>query len=62
MDALGARRNPFLLMFVGVLSKVLRRKKKMKNQTKKTVIAYRKKCQARGTGLSHYILMDRKAK
>ena len=31
-------------------------------QEKKVVIAYRKKCQARGTGLSHYILMDKKAK
>jgi modified peptide precursor CbpA len=34
----------------------------MKNSPKKSVIAYRKKCQAKGTGLSHYILMDRKAK
>jgi modified peptide precursor CbpA len=34
----------------------------MKNCPKKTVIAYRKKCQAKGTGLSHYILMDRKAR
>ena len=25
---------------------------------KKVVIAYRKKCTANGTGLSHYILMD----
>ena len=33
-----------------------------KQAEKKPVIAYRKKCQARGTGLSHYILMDRKAK
>ena len=29
---------------------------------KKDVIAYRKSCQAKGTGLSHYILMDRKTK
>ena len=29
---------------------------------KKSVIAYRKSCQAKGTGLSHYILMDKKAK
>lgn len=35
---------------------------KMNSAAKKTVIAYRKKCQAKGTGLSHYILMDRKAK
>ena len=29
---------------------------------RKDVIAYRKGCKAKGTGLSHYILMDRKAK
>ena len=29
---------------------------------KKDVIAYRKSCKAEGTGLSHYILMDRKTK
>ncbi len=34
---------------------------KTKTQTKK-VIAYRKTCKAKGTGLSHYILMDRKKK
>ena len=36
----------------------------MKNppKPKKNVIAFRKKCPARGTGLSHYILMDRKTK
>jgi modified peptide precursor CbpA len=28
----------------------------------KDVIAYRKGCKAKGTGLSHYILMRRKAK
>ena len=28
----------------------------------KPVIAYRKKCKTTGTGLSHYILMDKKAK
>lgn len=27
---------------------------------KQEVIAYRKKCKANGTGLSHYILMDTK--
>jgi len=31
-------------------------------EEKKEVIAYRKGCDAKGTGLSHYILMDRKAK
>jgi modified peptide precursor CbpA len=34
----------------------------MKSPPKKAVIAYRKSCAAKGTGLSHYILMDRKAK
>ena len=42
----------------------------MKKTVKKTapkkidhpVIAYRKSCKATGTGLSHYILADRKAK
>ena len=34
-------------------------KKKEKN---KDVIAYRKSCKAKGVGLSHYILMDKKAK
>ena len=33
-----------------------------KTKVKKDVIAYRKGCKAKGTGLSHYILMDRKAK
>lgn len=31
-------------------------------KTKKTVIALRKKCKARGTGLSHYVMMDSKKK
>lgn len=35
---------------------------KEKKAVKEDVIAYRKGCEARGTGLSHYILMDRKAK
>jgi modified peptide precursor CbpA len=33
-----------------------------KGKAVKDVIAYRKSCKAKGTGLSHYILMDRKAK
>lgn len=37
-------------------------KKPAKNREKKDVIAYRKSCKAKGTGLSHYILVDRKAK
>jgi modified peptide precursor CbpA len=31
-------------------------------QQRKEVIAYRKSCTASGTGLSHYILMDKKTK
>ncbi len=33
-----------------------------KTSAKKDVIASRKSCDASGTGLSHYILMDKKAK
>ncbi len=36
--------------------------KKVGKRPAKKVIAYRKKCQAKGTGLSHYILMDKKGK
>ena len=31
-------------------------------RAEKDIIAYRKKCKANGTGLSHYILMDKKGK
>ena len=31
-------------------------------KTKKDMIATRKTCKAKGTGLSHYILADKKAK
>jgi modified peptide precursor CbpA len=31
-------------------------------RARKDVIAYRKKCKANGTGLSHYILMDKRGK
>lgn len=34
----------------------------MKKRTDKDIIAYRKKCKADGTGLSHYILMDKEVK
>jgi len=37
--------------------------KEERAMSKKTkVIAHRRSCKARGTGLSHYILMDKKAK
>ena len=35
---------------------------KKAKRVEKDVIAYRKKCKANGTGLSHYILMDKKGK
>ncbi len=34
--------------------------KKGKQVKKADVIAQRKRCKAKGTGLSHYILMDKK--
>ena len=37
-------------------------KKNEKKSVKKDVIASRKACKADGTGLSHYILMDKKTK
>jgi modified peptide precursor CbpA len=37
-------------------------KKNEKKNTKKDVIASRKACKTDGTGLSHYILMDKKTK
>ena len=40
----------------------LEEREDMKKESKKAVIAYRKTCPAKGTGLSHYILMDKKAK
>ena len=53
-------------LFVGILfclsGAVSEKGKNMQQPPKKDVIAYRKKCQAKGTGLSHYILMDKKAK
>jgi len=30
----------------------------MKKQEEKKIIGYRKKCEATGTGLSHFILID----
>ena len=33
-----------------------------KDKAKKDVIAYRRSCSVEGTGLSHYILMDRKTR
>jgi modified peptide precursor CbpA len=45
------------------LSKASKTKREGKAKSaKKTVIASRKSCTATGTGLSHYILTDRKAK
>jgi modified peptide precursor CbpA len=49
-------RNPFFVL------ETQRKEECMKTQSPKNVIAYRKTCQPKGTGLSHYILMDRKVK
>jgi modified peptide precursor CbpA len=51
------RRNPFFIS-----TQPERRRQMKKKSAVKSVIAYRKSCKAKGTGLSHYILMDRKAK
>jgi len=51
------------LFFVNKNNKKKRRMNmKEKKVRKEDVIAYRMGCEAKGTGLSHYILMDRKAK
>jgi len=34
--------------------------KKVSRKRKKAVISYRKKCKAKGTGLSHYVLVGKK--
>lgn len=39
-----------------------KRKAVKKNKTGKDVISYRRACDVQGTGLSHYILMDKKGK
>lgn len=33
---------------------------KKRRKVKKKIIAYRKKCKANGTGLSHYVSLDKK--
>ncbi len=42
--------------------KIIGKEARMEKREKKEVIAYRKKCKADGTGLSHYILMDKKGR
>lgn len=32
---------------------------KKRRKTKKSLIAFRKKCKAKGTGLAHYVLLDK---
>ncbi len=68
MDHYGLPESFFLLK----IRKVKHMKKPMKTiepvKTEKNkpssdaIIAYRKSCNAEGTGLSHFILMDKKAK
>ena len=50
------------LFFVGNFLFQKGRKMQKPQKKEKDVIAYRKSCKALGTGLSHYILMDKKAK
>jgi len=38
------------------------KKKTTAKEKQKDVVAYRKSCKPKGTGLSHYILMDKKTK
>lgn len=51
-DGLHVRRNPIFL----------RKGRDMKKAKKGKVVASRKSCKVTGAGLSHYILMDKKAK
>jgi len=39
-----------------------RKKVSAKKKTRPDIISYRKSCSADGTGLSHYILADKKAR
>ena len=39
-----------------------KRKAVKKDNAKKDIISYRRACDVQGTGLSHYILMDKKGK
>jgi modified peptide precursor CbpA len=54
-----------LFLFRGSLwqkGETMQATRKKQPAKKKDVIASRRKCQAKGTGLSHYILMDKKTK
>ncbi len=50
------------LFFLGCGVRITGKEGRMDKRNGKDVIAYRKKCQADGTGLSHYILMDKKGR
>lgn len=57
--------EPFFIwccVVVLVLKGCVMSDKEKTNTKEKDVIAYRKSCKAEGTGLSHYVLMDKKAK
>ena len=55
--------GPFFVVVLGGTAVRRRRNmKRSKKAPKNAMIAYRKSCKADGTGLSHYILMDKKAK
>ena len=56
--------EPFFIFRFSLFSRKERPMKKSPCtcKAKKNVIAQRKSCKAEGTGLSHYILMDKKGK
>ena len=53
------RRSPFFIPIMQLQKGVIM---KSSNKEKKKIIAIRKTCKTDGTGLSHYILMDKEVK
>lgn len=60
MDIEHVCRSPFRVYGAG--AEKFRKEMFMKKDKTPVVISFRKTCRAEGTGLSHYILMDRKGK
>lgn len=59
-------RNPFFITLkeadMNTKSMATQKDTQKKTGTTKDIIAFRKRCSAEGTGLSHYILVSEKAK
>ena len=55
-------RSPFCFSGWQAKENEMKKQTTVKKQQQKDIIASRKRCKADGTGLSHYILMDRKSK